>query len=399
MARTGRWITAFLAAVAALVLLGPGAGGSSGAQQDAGKPVFTLRSHTPYVLPEENLPYGSTGALEGVPRLTPAFGNTGTAAAPRGVVLRVDLEDVQFPRNPGAMVHDNCYYGVGGGTVFCEFPDAVPVGTAYETAEPLPWVTSSSDVVEGAYRYSVWPLGDPPPGTEDYKKLDARGSGPALGLVPVAVDSLKGGGELRFAPPSRARADWSVKGITLRGRVGEYVTVGMEEVGHGGDRVRVDLPPGTSFAPLSRAEREGTPSEQYTCGRDDLDGQLYCSNQPNYISLRVRIDRQVEGAVGKVSVREPIRGDTDPTNNSAPTELEITGTAPPGETDPPVETAAPGEAGPGASAQSPMSQSALSDDRRTPGSALAVAASAAALALVTALLTRRKRARRADGPA
>ncbi|MEU3541991.1 hypothetical protein [Streptomyces paromomycinus] len=296
------------------------------------------------------------------------------------------------------MTHDNCYYMVDR-MVFCEFPGAVPVGAAYETAEPLPWVTSGFNRVEGSYRYSVWPLDDPPPGVRDYKKMDERGSGPALGLVPVAADSLKGGGELRFAPPSRARADWSVKGITLRGRVGEYVSVAMEDAGSGGGKVRVDLPPGTSFAPLSREEREGTPSEQYTCGRDDLDGQLYCSNEPNYISLRVRIDRQVEGAVGKVSVREPIRGDTDPTNNSAPIKLEVTGTAPPGETDPPVETAAPGAGGPGSSAQSPQQQSVLSDNHRPRKGALAVAALAAALALVTAFLTRRKRAQRADGPA
>ncbi|MEV5594825.1 hypothetical protein [Streptomyces sp. NPDC052496] len=395
MVRTGRWVTALLAAVAALVLLGPGADGADGPHQGGRKPSFTLRAHEPYVIPKDRLTYdSSSNAMKDIPRLTPAFGNTGTAAAPRGVVLRVDLDDVRFPNTPGFLGHDNCYYQVGDSTVFCEFPDAVPVGAAYETAEPLSWVTTSGgrDTVEGAYRYSVWPLGEPPPGAEGYKKGTARGSGPALGLVPVAIDTLKGGGEMRFATTSSVRKDWRVKGITIRGRVGEYSSVAMEGVGSA-DRVRVELPPGTSFAPLSRKEREGTPSELSFCARDGLDGHLYCSMEPNYITLRVRIDRRVEGAEGRLSVGESALGDADPANNTAPIKLEITGTAPPGETDPPGEAAPLREAAP------------LHEAGPGSGSALAVAATAAALALVTVLLTRRGRTQRSgtgtrtDGPA
>ncbi|MEU7160178.1 hypothetical protein [Streptomyces chrestomyceticus] len=135
-----------------------------------------------------------------IPRLTPAFGNTGTAEASRGVALRVDLEDVRFPRTPGPLVHDNCYYEVGGSTVFCEFPDAEPVGIAYATTEPS-WGTNDHDTAEGAYRYTVWPLDDPPPGAQGCEESAARGSGPALGLVPVGIDTLKGGS--RWASPRR----------------------------------------------------------------------------------------------------------------------------------------------------------------------------------------------------
>ncbi|MFD7665169.1 hypothetical protein [Streptomyces sp. NPDC059788] len=322
-----------LATVAATVLLGPGADGAGKPRPDGGRPSFTLRTHEPRVLAETSR----------LPRLTPAFSNTGTATASRGVALRVDLENAAFLSSGSSAVHDNCYYGLSGETVTCEFPDAVPAGAAYETAGPLPEVTGSYGRVEGAYKYAVWPLDDPPPGDEDYKAHSVRGTGPALGLVPVAADTLKGGGELRFAPPAHSRrADWSVKGITLRGRVGEYVSVEVAGIGHGDGKVRVELPPGTSFAPLSRAEREGTPSEVDTCARDDLDGHLYCDGRHPFVTLRVRIDRRVQGAEGRVSVREPIEGDTDPTNNSAPVKLEITGTAPPEETDPPVAERAAG---------------------------------------------------------
>ncbi|MFI2237293.1 hypothetical protein [Streptomyces chrestomyceticus] len=187
-------------------------------------------------------------------------------------------------------------------------------------------------------------------------------------------DTLKGGGELRSATTSSVRRDRKVKPITIRGRVGEYASVDMKGVGSA-YRVRVELPPGTSFAPLSKEEREGTPSELSFCTRDDLDGHLYCGMEPNFITLRVRIDRRVEGAEGRLSVGEPAQEDPDPANNTAPIKVEITGTAPPGEIDPPGEPAPPGEAGPG------------------PANALAVAATAAVLAWVTVLVTRRRRTR------
>ncbi|MFK8847435.1 hypothetical protein [Streptomyces sp. Ac-502] len=385
--RTGRRITALLTAVAATVLLGPGAAAPYG---NGGRPSFTLRSHEPFVLPADDPEAGRVDARAAVPRLTPAFENTGDVPAARGVVLAVKVGNAVFDVVGAAAGHDNCYYPVGGRSVFCEFPDAVPVGAAYETAEPLPAVTSDHATVEGAYRYAVWPLGDPPPYAEDYKSSGRRGSGPALGLVPVAGDTVEGGGELRFASPSYSKkADWKVKGVTLRGRVGEYATAEMANIGDGAGGVRVELPPGTSFAPLTSEEREGTPSEISTCWQDDLDGHIQCGGQPNYEDLRVRIDRRVDGAEGKVSVREPIEGDTDPTNNTAPIRLEITDTAPPGKAAPPV----PAEPG-----TSPAPATAR-DAGRPRKAELAVAAAAAALALATVLFTRRKRARRAGGPA
>ncbi|RSO46416.1 hypothetical protein DMH15_07515 [Streptomyces sp. WAC 06725] len=340
----GRRTTAVLTAVAAMVLLGSDAGGPDGPRQDGKRPSFTLRAHKPYVL-SADYPSQPRGPAD-FPRLTPAFGNTGDAAASRGVLLRVDVGDAHFLPVDTSRVHDNCYYEVDGRTIYCEFPDAVPVGAAYETAEPLPEITSPYAEIKSAYRYAVWPLDDPPSHLTNYKKHFKRGSGPALGLVPVDIGTLHGDGVLRFAMPKHsARADWSVKGITIRGRVGEYASVNMAGVSEGSDRARVELPPGTSLAPLSWEERARTPSEAYTCGRDDLDGHVYCDTFSPYVTLRVRIDRRIEGAEGRLSVPGPIAGDTHPANNSAPVKLEITGTAPPEETDPPVAERAAGSPG------------------------------------------------------
>ncbi|MFD3418255.1 hypothetical protein [Streptomyces decoyicus] len=283
--------------------------------------------------------------------------------------------------------HSNCYYAKDRRSVFCEFSSAVPVGAGYETAESLPHATGDYSPVMGSYTYSVWPLGDPPAHTEDYKAHYERGTGSALGLRPVAAGTLKGGGELRFRTAGYVgRADWGIKGVTLRGRVGEYAEVDIPQPtrssGPGPRRVRVELPEGTTLATPTPSERDGIPSEVDFCRRDERDGNIYCSHV-NWNTLRVRIDRRVEGAEGKLSVPEPPEGDTDPGNNTAPLTLEITGTARAGHAVPPVPA-------------DPSVSSASGRDGGTRGVALAAVASATALALALAsfFVIRRRRARR-----
>ncbi|TBO55999.1 hypothetical protein EYS09_30235 [Streptomyces kasugaensis] len=382
--RWWRWVVAVLVAAAGAVLLGPGATGPGEAggagDSPADQALFTLRSHDPYVIEWAN--------PTAVPRLTPAFENTGRGAADRGVVLRVTLTDARFDTAGG---YRNCYYAENHRTVYCEFPDRVPVGAAFETAEPLPKVLAGYQELTGSYAYAVWPLGGAAPArTEDYRAHYRRGTDPALRLRPTVLGPHGDGGELRFRWAGyEGPADWSVTGVTIRGRIGEYAEVGVPRPratpGPGPQRVRVEVPPGTTLAPLSRQEREGTPSEVTYCARDDQDGNIYCGDV-NWSTLRVRIDRRVEGAEGRLSVPEPANGDTDAANNSAPIKVEITGAARPGHAVPPV-SAAP----------SPSAESASSGDGAGDIALVAAvsAASVAALALVALLLARRGRARRA----
>ncbi|MFD0163663.1 hypothetical protein ACFVJH_05845 [Streptomyces decoyicus] len=119
------------------------------------------------------------------------------------------------------------------------------------------------------------------------------------------------------------------------------------------------------------------------CSRDERDGNIYCDNV-NWNTLRVRIDRRVEGAEGKLSVPEPAEGDTHPGNNTAPLTLEITGTARAGHAVPPV----PAD-------PSVASASGRGSGTRVVALAAVTSATAIALALASFFVIRRRRARRA----
>ncbi|GAU66564.1 hypothetical protein SSP35_03_02120 [Streptomyces sp. NBRC 110611] len=419
--RGRRAIPAVLFTAGAVLLLGPGAGagapgaaGPGGVRPDGERPSFTLRTHEPYTLTSDD--------RGRIPSLTPAFGNTGPVAAPHGVVMRVTVTDARF--DTGVGFPRNCYRGQYKRTLFCEFPNPVSVGAAYETAEPLPEVYGRHYAVMGSYTYAVWPLGDPPAHTEDYKAEYEQGTLPALGLKPVAIGTLNGrdgeqqdgqdgqdrqdggdrqdsgerqrGGELRFVSHGYAdKADWGIEGIKLRGRVGEYAEASIPAPTGAAQEVRIEVPEGTTFAPLTRWEREGLPSEIDYCTRDEEDGNIYCSNVNWFVTLRVRIDRRVEGAEGRISVAEPADGDTDPSNNAAPIKLEVEdGPAPidrwvppvsgfPVEHDIPLETAGPDDLA------SPPEPSAISVDGRTGAVLLAAAAAAVTLALAASRRIRR----------
>ncbi|MFI6008972.1 hypothetical protein ACIBAG_09075 [Streptomyces sp. NPDC051243] len=310
-------LTAVAAAAAGVVLLGlDDAGPESGP-----KASFTLGSHEPRtVVGDYDAP---------VPLLTPAFKNTGPEAASRGVVVRVSVTNAQIDET--APKHRNCYYSDDHRTVFCEFPDAVPVGGAFETTEPVTErVNAQYHELEAAYTYAVWTLGSPPPHAPDYKAHYRQGTGDVLGLKSTTLSAGKRAGELRFRWKAYAGpADWSVSPLTIRGRVGEEVEVDVPRPQAtpepAPERMRVQLPPGTTLVELTQEFRESKPSEVSYCSRDTEDENIYCTD-PDWNVLRVRIDRRVDGAEGRISVPEPLDGDTDPADNSARIKVEITGT-------------------------------------------------------------------------
>ncbi|TJZ54139.1 hypothetical protein FCH28_13180 [Streptomyces piniterrae] len=306
-----------IAAAAGVVLLGPGAAGPVSGP----KASFALRSHEPQVV------VGDYDAPE--PLLTPAFKNTGPEPASRGVILRMSVTNVQIASTGPS--HRNCYYSDDYRTAFCEFPDAVPVGAAYETTEPIAErIDARFHELGAAYTYAVWPMDSPSPHTPDYKAHYHRGTGEALGLKPTTLSAGKRGGELRFRWKAlEGPADWSVSPLTIRGRIGEEVEVDVPQPqatpGPGPIRMRIELPPGTSLAKLTEEVRGSHPSEVDYCSLDGGDGNIYCTNV-NWNVLRVRIDRRVDGAEGRISVPEPFNGDTNPADNALPIKVDITGT-------------------------------------------------------------------------
>ncbi|MEV5595373.1 hypothetical protein [Streptomyces sp. NPDC052496] len=241
-------ITAVAAATVGGVLLGSGAAGP----ESGPKASFALRTHEPQVV------VGDYAAP--LPLLTPAFKNTGPEPASRGVVLRVSVTNAEF--DDTAPSHRNCYYSDDDRTAFCEFPDAVPVGAAFETTKPIAKrINARYHELEAAYTYAVWPLGSAPSHTPDYKAHYRQGTDDALGLKPTTLSAGKRGGELRFRWKAfEGPADWSVSALTIRGRIGEEVEVDVPQPqgtpGPGPTRMRIKLPPGTSLAKLTQEVRE-----------------------------------------------------------------------------------------------------------------------------------------------
>ncbi|MEU1166515.1 hypothetical protein ABZ372_41575, partial [Streptomyces sp. NPDC005921] len=147
---------------------------------------------------------GKTGVLVGGPKLvrrpypalkgiapgavferTPAFANTGTAPADKGVMLLVqDSEGVSLARD-----HSNCHYAdqpdVG---AWCRFDTPVAPGAAYETDAPLRY-TASKDTMYGYNTYVVWPVGATAPDSFDPSDFPDVGTGAPLGLKSVASGS------------------------------------------------------------------------------------------------------------------------------------------------------------------------------------------------------------------
>ncbi|UQX01620.1 hypothetical protein [Streptomyces sp. RerS4] len=262
-----------------------------------GRPDFRLRVHRRTTVPAID---GSTA-----PPLTPAFVNTG-APAPGPVVLRVSVHGSRL-----APDHANCAYSPDGREAACTLPGPPLPGQAYETDAPL----RALGAVRGEYAYAVTPLDTAPGGSGTREATWTHGTGPALGLKPVGADTLdrdRGYGEpgrMPFetdaAPPARG---FLATPPTLRGRVGQEITIPLAYA----TNVRVDLPEGVSFRP---PELHTHPSEETYCGTPGA-RTTGCGGDRTY--LRVRIDRRVEGAAGR------IRG---PAGLEEPLSVEYTGIA------------------------------------------------------------------------
>ncbi|MEU2791606.1 hypothetical protein [Streptomyces sp. NPDC007100] len=314
-----------------------GPGLTHSARIHVGVPDFRTRTHE-----DVELPRSGRGTP---PPITPAFVNAGSTRTPGKVVLRVSVADdayrgrFQSPRFTSSF--SNCSdsgTGTGRGVIFCEFPGPLEVGQAYETDAPLQADNPDCCQVRGAYTYDVWAEGNEPLDATARDSHPLRGSGPVLGLKPVGADTVTGGAKARmgfrtegFTVPE----GWSFpeKTMKIRGKVGEYVETDVLQA-DGADGVsrqaplRVRLPEGTSMAPLP-LERHA--SDFSYCSGRGREGR--CAN--GYPSvLRVRIDRAVPGAEGRIKAPVP-SGDENPDDNERPIELEITGVAANPQHDPP----------------------------------------------------------------
>ncbi|MCI3273531.1 hypothetical protein [Streptomyces cylindrosporus] len=307
---------------------------------------------------------------------TPAFANTGTASADKGVMLLVqESEGVFLARD-----HSNCHYSDGPDVgAWCRFDTPVAPGAAYETDAPLRY-TASKDTMYGYNTYVVWPVGGTAPDSFDPSDFPATGTGAPLGLKSVASGSgFTGSGYGTFA--TTQHADYQALGDTVEGNVGETVsiTVGVRNNGPGRMGFRwtdadnsgtyvVTPPAGTTITGAPGPGEQGDPGPLWNCTPGKAGAKSYTCDigstdfRPGDLvtqDFTVRIDRVVPGARGSLRAVEnpeyPNR-DNDAANDTAAITVKATGSAtsspPPSASASPSATATTNPSGSGAGTSS-----------------------------------------------
>jgi hypothetical protein len=353
-----------------------------------GKPDIRVGTHAPYTIPESE-----RGSL---PPITPAFGNDGQVALPGPLVLSVHLS-----WGAGTFTgekYSNCFYSPDGRDAHCRFDQDLPPAAAFETDGAFRGTTDPCCRVKGAYTYAVWSTRNPPEYRTDPFEAGRKGDGRVLGLKPVGIDTLPGRveGTMEYVSAGEWQADWTVDGITLRGKVGQTVEVpvpsarnlGPDEPEQRVEHLEVTLPEGVTLVPQPHEEIEYCQYAQ--------DGRTaVCTQDSQWSYLKVRIDKKVEGARGTVKVVLP-EGSADPdlSNNTAPVTLEIvdpSGASPSaGASAPssPTPSATATGGSPSAAATTPTGSMAATG---TPATPLLAGAAAAAVALGAALVAAHRR--------
>ncbi|GAU71226.1 hypothetical protein SSP35_30_00190 [Streptomyces sp. NBRC 110611] len=256
-------------------------------------------------------------------KLTPAFGNRGDIGIDDDLSLVVEAKGQTSLRRQ----YGNCRYdkAVSPAKAVCQVSGPLPAGAAYETDKPITAVADRTGR-QGKLSYTVYRAHDMPiaellPGSAP------RGTGAPLGLRPVDGSGSgfagngsteQAGGELTFR--TTRIHDLQTAGFTIKGRVGRSLDIDVLALdgGHSPDDVRLTLPEGVSL----EGHREGEPGEILFCGyTEEKNGTIGCPGGMTTPTLRVRIDKRVEGAQGTISVRSDPK-DPDPDNNSAPIKVE-----------------------------------------------------------------------------
>ncbi|MEW2564112.1 hypothetical protein [Streptomyces griseorubiginosus] len=306
---------------------------------------------------------------------TPAFANTGTAPADKGVMLLVqDSEGVKLARD-----HSNCHYSDRPDAgAWCRFDTSIAPGSAYETNAPLRY-TAATETMYGYNTYVVWPVGGTAPDSFDPADFPAAGTGAPLGLKSVTPGSgFTGSGYGTFA--TSQHADYQAIGDTVEGKVGDTVsiTVGVRNAGPGLMDFRwmdaedsgtfvVTPPAGTTITGAPGPDEQGDPGPLWNCSPRKAGAKSYtCAIASTEFGpgdavtqqFTVRIDRVVPGAQGSVKAVEnpdhPNRDD-DTANDTAVIAVQADGSpspspstsASPSGTPSPSATASPSGSGAG----------------------------------------------------
>jgi LPXTG-motif cell wall-anchored protein len=314
----------------------------------------------------------------------PVITNKGQVAGVKGFSVLFTTSDAPgAPDGPGFVPegprYRNCHYQSTPGTAFvCAFDQDIAPGTAYTTDAALPYRIEPV-LMEGALQYlpeqnDIYPSFSVGAGS----KYPYAGDGPLLGLTsttPPTGDVSRTG---YFKVSTTQHADYEAIGADITGKTGATVdvSVGARNKGPGVlwsnqdfGFVNVTLPEGVAMVDTPRCDLQKQPARTYRC---DIDGALGVG-RTSYHPIKVRVDRAVTGAVGKVTYDQAVDHDNgdalltrddDLANDVAPLTVHVTPASSSGGT----STSGGGASTPGGSPK-PTSAGATTDS--TPSAASA----------------------------
>ncbi|MFJ5222649.1 hypothetical protein [Streptomyces sp. NPDC088400] len=256
--------------------------------------------------------------------LTPRFANHSRFTAKRGVALHITTAQsgLLMTSRP-----DNCSFDTAFTSAWCTFPTKAAPGSAYRTSSPINY-TAAPGKLTGTLSYS-W--SSDPRIPDD---LTVRGKGAPLTLARTADRGLTNG-STDVHVETTVQADYEPVTATVRGRVGDTVTVRLGLRDHGPGRLidsealgrfEVVPPQGTTVTSIPftfedsggkwACERPEKPGGAFVCdiGYDGF-SEVRHEGGTTAIGFHVRIDRQVPGARGTIRTYNPY--DRTPGNNTA----------------------------------------------------------------------------------
>lgn len=267
-----------------------------------------------------------TGVEPGKPAsLTPRFSNPSRFSTQRGIALRITAQGglvlTARPRN--------CSYNPTFTDAWCAFPAKAAPRTVYSTSSPFTFTAVPGELT-GTLEYS-W-SSDPRRPAE----LTVRGTGAPLTLTRTPEGGIHDGTGTVTVVETTVQADYAADTGTVRGRVGDTVSVplGVRGLGPGRPaeergRFEVVPPEGTTVTsiPYTFEDTDGKwacarpkkPGGAFVC---DLDSDVLWPGDDGTTSVvfRFRIDRQVPGAHGTIRTYNPY--DRTPGNDTARIPLE-----------------------------------------------------------------------------
>ncbi|MFJ5676282.1 hypothetical protein [Streptomyces sp. NPDC093097] len=251
-------------------------------------------------------------------KLRPAFGNDGEIGIESDLSIVVDVKGQATLRRQ----YRNCRYDQADAPkkAVCTIPGPLSVGAAYETDRPFTAVVDKTGS-HGLITSTLYPAPNTPSG--DLLPASApRGTGAPIGFRPTDSSRFQPFDKDELSFLTTRRYDQQVNGFTLKGKVGDEISMDVMDVdGYFDGDTYLTLPEGLTLIGHRDGESGDDPFCEYYGKKRRT---VLCPTPLNvHPTLRFRIDKRVKGARGTVFVKpDPEHPDPDLTNNTAPITME-----------------------------------------------------------------------------